>query len=261
MSGEYFDLPASRYTEDEQQIAFYDQLYQRLETLPGVRSVGGVLPMPLTGSGFMLIFQVEGEPIPEPGKEIAANIRVVGANYFATMGIRKVAGRLLDDHDTASAPDVAVVNESAAKKFFGGQAIGQRLTFGDPTSEEARWLEVVGVVGDVHHESLATATDPEIYWSSAQRPIDSTTVVLRAAGAAAALAGPLRQAVAELDPEITLAQVRPLTSLVDDSVAQQRFNGRLLGLFAGLALVGAVACLVLAWRATRVDPMTVLRDE
>ena len=344
------DLPESRYTEDEQQIAFYDQLYQRLETLPGVRSVGGVLPMPLTGSGFMLVFQVEGEPIPEPGKEIAANIRVVGAEYFATMGIRKVAGRFLDDHDTALAPDVAVVNESAARKFFGGQAIGQRLTFGDPTSEEARWLEVVGVVGDVHHESLATATDPEIYWSSAQRPIDSTTVVLRAEGAASALAGPLRQAVAELDPEIALAQVRPLTSLVDDSVAQQRFNGRLLGLFAGLALVlatlglysvlsvwvaqrlqeigvrralgagtreivsivlrqgmsvvgvglvlgtlgafltsrllaervyeisptdpgtyavvagllalvGAVACLVPAWRATRVDPMAVLRDE
>ena len=98
-------------------------------------------------------------------------------------------------------------------------------------------MTIVGIVGDVHHEELSVDTDPEIYWSSAQRPMSSTTLVLRTAAAPGLLAGPLREELARIDAELPLYGVRTLQEIVDESVAQPRFNGLLLGLFASVALL------------------------
>jgi len=235
------DLPQAKYTEAEQRAGFYDRLTERLASLPGVDKVGAVTPMPLTGRGFVLTFYVEGEPIPEPNKEAHSNIRVVNDDYFDAMQIPLRRGRFFNRADAFEAPNVAVINESCLTRFFPDQdPLGQRITFDDPEDEDVTWMTIVGVVGDVHHESLAEATDPEIYWSYAQRPMDSTTLVLRTAGPTATLTAPLRAAISEIDSELPIYRVRALQDIVDLSVAQPRFTSLLWGLFAGLALLLAV---------------------
>ena len=232
------DLPEARYGEPETRSAFYRRLIDRLETLPGVESAAAVMPMPLTGSGFVLTFYVEGTAIPEPNEEPKANIRVVSESYFDAMRIPLRAGRVFRTSDDLQTPQVLVLNEAAVKKFFPGQdPVGERLTFDDPQGDEVTWMRVVGIVGDVHHEDLAVATDPEIYWSYGQRPMDSATLVVRTAADPAALAQPLRQVAAAIDPELPLYNLQTLDQIVADSVAQPRFNSLLLGLFAGLALL------------------------
>ncbi|MCG8454898.1 MAG: ABC transporter permease, partial [Holophagales bacterium] len=173
------ELPESKYADEAAQAAFYERLYTRLAGLPGVEKVGAVIPMPLTGSGFVLTFYIEGTEMPAPNEFPFSNIRVVSPRYFEAMGIPLVRGRTFSGADTFDAPTVAVINRSTAEKYWPGQdPLGQRITFGDP-EEESDWLTVVGVVADVHHEALSEATEPEIYWSDSQSPMNSTTVVLR----------------------------------------------------------------------------------
>ncbi len=235
------ELPDSRYGEDADKSRFYDRLFERLAQLPGVDGVGAVVPMPLTGSGFILTFYVEGTPLPEPNKAPFSNIRVVNRDYFDTMAIPVLRGRAFTRDDTMDRPWSVVINRSTAEKYFPGQdPLGQRMTFDDPADEDLRWMTVVGVVGDVHHEELAAATDPEIYWSYAQRPVDEATLVLRAAGEPLSLTAPLRAAIADVDPALAASEIRTLERIVDDSVARPRFNSLLIGLFAGVALTLAV---------------------
>ncbi len=232
------DLPETRYGEEEAQAAFYRRLIDRVQSLPGVESAAAVMPMPLTGSGFVLTFYVEGTEIPEPNQAPNSNIRVVSESYFETMRIPLLTGRMFQMTDINDAPRVIVLNQTAAEKFFPGRdALGSRLTFDDPQGEEITWMTVVGVVGDVHHEDLAVATDPEIYWPFAQIPMSSATLVARTAANPLTLTQPLRTVGAEIDPELPLYNFQTLEQIVDDSVAQPHFNSLLLGLFAGLALL------------------------
>lgn len=232
------DLPETRYAEETAQSAFYRRMIDRVEALPGVESVAAVMPMPLTGSGFVLRFHVEGREIPEPNKAPSSNIRVVTESYFDAMRIPRMAGRVFERADDADAPGVIVLNETAVAKFFPGQdALGQRITFDDPRAEDVSWMTVVGVVADVHHEDLAVAPDPEMYWSFAQQPMSSATLIARTASDPILLTQPLRDAAAEIDRELPLYNFQSLEQIVTDSVAQPHFNSWLLGLFSGLALL------------------------
>jgi len=232
------DLPRAKYPDPVKQAVYFRQLFDRLESLPGVEHVGGVVPMPLTGGGFVLTFHVEGAPLPEPNKETHCNIRAVSDDYFSAMGIPLKEGRTFTRGDDLEAPQVALVNESFVKRFLSGEEpINKRVTFGNPAAEEIQWMTIVGVVGDVHHESLAVETDPELYWSYAQRPFNRVTLVLRSQGDPLGLIGPLRAIVQESDAELPVYQVQPLEQIVNESLNQPRFNSLLLGLFAGLALL------------------------
>ncbi len=194
--------------------------------------------MPLTGRGYMLNFYLAGRPLPEPNKEPVAHIRFVSPGYFRTMGI-PLRGRDFTFHDGPEAPRVVLVNESAAERFWPGEdPVGQTLTFERPDSEDAVWATVVGVVGDVHHEDLSAATDPEIYRAVLQEPMRTTTAVLRSSHAGpTSLTGAAREVVRSLDPNLPLYEIRTLRELVASSVAEQRFTMLLLGLFAAVALV------------------------
>jgi putative ABC transport system permease protein len=348
------ELPESKYPDDQTRSVFYDQLFDRLGTIAGVESAGGIMPMPLTRSGYMLQLFIEGQPRPPLNQEPVSNIRLTATGYFETVGVPLLRGRLFTAAETSGAEPVAVINRSAAELFWPDQeALDQRITFGnpfDPEADEVIWWRVVGVVGDVHHESLAAETEPEIYLPLLQSPDEALTLVLRTAGDPTALVGPVRSELAALDPDLPLFSIRTLQQIVDESVAQPRFNSILLTVFAGLALllaaigvyglisysvtqrlreigvrlalgagrgsilrlimgqgmlpvaagsvlgigiallatrlltslvfavsptdplifisvtllllaIAAVACLVPAWRATRVDPIVVLRDE
>src|SRR5262249_51775518 len=149
-------LPGTRYPDDVSQIRFFQQLTERLATLPRVRAAGAISYLPLSGGQNMGGFTVEGEPAASPGSEPAAERRWVTPGYFATMGIPVRRGRVFTAADSTDQPKVVVVNETLARGFFRDRdPIGQRLKAG------GAWRTIVGVVCDVKSSSLESEVRPQ----------------------------------------------------------------------------------------------------
>jgi putative ABC transport system permease protein len=139
-------LPATKYTEDSQSIAFNDQLKERVQGLPGVSGTGTVNILPLNG-GNTTRFIVEGDPVPPPGQEVEANIRTVNDTYFQTLGVPLLAGRMFDESDKADGQDVVIIGKSVADKVFPGRdPVGRKIKY---NALDSVTLLIVGVVGDV----------------------------------------------------------------------------------------------------------------
>jgi putative ABC transport system permease protein len=231
-------LPDSLYDDETRRIAFFRSLVEGAATLPGVESAGTVFPAPLSGNDWINTTYLEGEPLPEPNQERNVNLRFVSDGYFAALGVPLRRGRAIEASDDAAALPVVVVNESAVAEFWPGEEpLGKRLSFGRPDEDDVLWYTVVGVVGDVHHDSLASAREPAIYRSVYQEAPSTADLMLRATTDPRTLAEPLRELVRRLDPELPVAGERTGHELVADSVARPRFNMTLLALFAGLALL------------------------
>jgi putative ABC transport system permease protein len=231
-------LPTAKYAEDQQVVNFYDQLLARLAAQPGVQVATATNSLPLdTGAGYYS-FVVEGR-IPAPtDKQPDAETRLVHPEYFRALQIPLKRGRLLDDRDAAGAPDVVVINETMAKKYFGGDdPIGRRITFGDPQAADAEWFTVVGIVGDVRGAALNAEPYAQTYGSYRQSPRRGMTLVLRTGGDPLALVSSVRQQVAALDPQQPLYQVQTGEQIMEASVARTRFNMLLIAILAVIALV------------------------
>ncbi|MGD2116609.1 MAG: ABC transporter permease, partial [Acidobacteriota bacterium] len=231
-------LPDSKYPDENDRAAFYRALTERVAALPGVEAAGAGFPLPLGGSNFILDFAVEGRPAPEPNQSPSSHMRFVTPGYLRSLGIPLLRGRPLTAADREDAPRVAVINRTMARRWWpDGDPIGERITFDDPTDPEAEWVEIVGIVGDVRHTSLAQEPDAETYLSAYQTPRPTAVVTARTAGEPRLLAGALQEAVRQIDPDLPVYRVRTLEEVVAGSLADQRFNATLLGLFALLALV------------------------
>jgi putative ABC transport system permease protein len=232
------DIPLSRatYTKDEQRSAAFEQLIGRMKTLPGVRDVSVVSNVPMTDFDYELSFQVEGREPYKPGEEAVADYTVVGADYFRTMNIGLLRGRVFTDHDTANSPEVMVVSNAFVKQYFPNEEpIGRRIVF-DGNDKTAR--EIVGVVADVRRNGLDVNVEPEMYVSHVQRPERRLNVVIRTEGQdALQLAQAARAEVKAFDPNQIIWRTQTLEQLLSTSVAPRRFNMLLLGIFAGVALV------------------------
>ncbi len=232
------NLPDSSYEEDTQKVAFYQHLLDEARALPGVDSAATVMPMPLSGSDYVLTFNIEGRPTPEPNQEPNANIRFVSEGYFDTLNIPLHKGRALDRRDREGSETVLVINQAAAETFWSDDdPLGARIAFGRPDNEETEWYKIVGVAANVRHSSLDGEPEPAFYRSVYQATPSFATIVLRAAGEPTALAGPLRSAVSRIDPALPLAQEQTGDAYLTDAVAEPRFNATLLGAFGGLALL------------------------
>jgi putative ABC transport system permease protein len=231
-------LPAAKYAEDQQVANFYDQLLPRLAALPGVQVAAATNSLPLDSGAAYNSFAVEGR-IPAPtDRQPDAETRIVHPEYFRALQIPLKRGRLLDDRDAAGAPDVLVINEAMAKKYFGGDdPIGRRVTFGDPQAAEVEWFTVVGIVGDVRGASLNEQPYAQAYGSYRQSPRRAMTLVLRTAGDPLALVSGVRQQVAALDPQQPLYDVKTGDKVMEASVSRTRFNMLLIAVLAGIALV------------------------
>ena len=231
-------LPTAKYTENQQVVNFYDQLLARLGTQPGVQAAAVTNSLPLDGGSDYASFSVEGRTVALTDRQPDAELRIVAPEFFKALRVPLRSGRLLDDRDAGGAPDVVVINETLARKHFGGDdPLGKRITFGDPQASDAEWFTVVGIVGDVRASSLHDEPYAQVYGSYRQSPRRSMTVVLRTAGDPMALAGSVRQQVAALDPQQPLYNMRTADQVLAASIARPRFNMLLIALLAGIALV------------------------
>jgi putative ABC transport system permease protein len=179
-------------------------------------------------------FAVVGQPPPPPGERQSASIRAVAPDYFLAQGVPLRAGRAFNEQDKAGAPGTVIVNEAFARRYLPGEEpLGKRLRLGINRTE----AEIVGVVGDIRGTSLAQLGVPEYYVPEATVAFGDMTLVVRTSNDPASLTTALRQAVAEMDKDQPLYDVRTMDSLITRSVARQRFSMTLVGLFAVLAML------------------------
>jgi putative ABC transport system permease protein len=238
-------LPRSRYHLPEQQAAFFDQTLERIAHVPGVRSVGVVSSLPMSGDQDTDSFEIENRPT-TTGESQSTGDRAINADYFRTMGIRVLEGRALAKGDIASAPKVVTINESMARRFWPNEdPIGKRVSL---ENHPPVWREIVGVVADVRHSGLTHDPAPELYYPYQQSPqlgsyspLTHLYLVVRAQGDPMALVGAVRNQVSAVDRNQPISQVKTMERVMADSITPQRFSLLLIGIFAALALVLATA--------------------
>jgi putative ABC transport system permease protein len=232
------NLPRIRYPEVDQQIRTYDVILDKLTTIPGVESAGGVNPIPLGDNQRSSSFMPSGAaPLPR-GNHPGASYLLVKPDYFKTMKIPVLQGRAISRTDTKDSPLVIMINEAFAQKHFAGKnPIGQQVMVDQPENKFLSY-EVVGVVANTRHDSLAQPQGPEMYVPFAQDPGRSLDVVLRVSSTnLIGLNGDVKRALHEVDKDIYVPELQPMTTFVDTHLAQPRFNMMLLAVFAGVAMV------------------------
>ena len=221
--------PPAQYRGDPARLAFYELLRGRIEALPGVRQAALSSMVPLTGDSDT-DFLIEGRPKPARSADALVTwYRNVSVNYFAAMEIPLTRGRLFTDHE---AEPVAVINETAAKRYWPGEdPIGRRIQINSD-----HWSTIVGIVADVQVRGARGTSVVETYIPYWQNPEAGINVVLKTAGDPHALIEPVRRAVKEIDPGLAVATVATMDELVAQSIGAARFYALLVGIFAGLAL-------------------------
>ena len=244
------NLPHSRYETPARQAQFYDALIERASALPGVRSVGAVEQLPLSGPQQMTDFRIIGAPPPPPGEASDVAYASVTPGYFSSMALALRRGRVLNASDGAAAPRVAVINEAMRKRFWPNESpVGKRvalsiesLRFDRPNAPprldfDAAAREIVGVVADVRASAIADPALPAMYVPFAQRPVSNLTLAVRTGGNPVWLINPIRAAVRALDPDQPVSSVAAMSDIVAASVQQPRDRTTLIGVFALVAVL------------------------
>jgi putative ABC transport system permease protein len=229
-------LPPGKYPDAPQQVSFFDQLSERVQALPGVTGAGTVDILPLQSGNTTRVY-VEGDPVPAPGHELEANIRTVDENYFQTLGVPLMAGRMFDQSDKPDAPETVIIGKSMADRIFAGRdPIGRRLLY---NSVQQPPLMVVGVVGDVKIGGLDDPIRPVIYYPFRQSGGLGANLVLRTTGDPTALAAAVRNEIRQLEPGVAIFNVNAMQELISTSPAafMRRFPALLISIFAGVALL------------------------
>jgi putative ABC transport system permease protein len=232
-------LPRASYPKNENIIAFYNRFLERVRTLPGVESASAILPLPLSGSNMVTDFDIEEHPLPE-GQRAGSPVRMIGTDYFKTMGIPLKQGRAFDETEQLNSPPVVIVNQRFAERFFPGQnVIGKRIQPGfsaDDNGEKVR--EIIGVVGNVKHFSLKNEDSPEIYLPRTQIPVSFMSIVVRTSVSDPSnITAAMRAQLTAIDASVPLNSVRVFDEYLARSLGRPRFNALLLSIFAGSALL------------------------
>jgi predicted permease len=235
-------LPLDQYQTPDRQRAFFEQLVQRLQALPGVASAAATATVPLRGNVQMIsTIQVEGQPAINPfmANVPTARINSVTPGYFSALRIPVIEGRLLDERDGADAPKSVVVNQALVRRFFEKEdPIGKRFTAKfSPGPEDPPTWTIVGVINDTKQQGLAADVTPEVTASTSQWPRFMMTLVLRTAVDPVSLVSAVRQQVSALDKNIPVYAVQTMDDLFSAEVASRRFNAGALAGFAGFAVL------------------------
>jgi predicted permease len=249
-------LPGTRYSRAEQSRRFFSDLLERVRAVPGVQSAGGTTNLPLQGGDSQAPFSIEGRPAPPPGREIYAALRTVTPDYFRTLNIPLRAGRFFSEadarlsipvirwygqqpnpanFDTPQPGPVAIISEAMARQYWPDeQPVGRRLRV-----LFSPWITVVGIIGDVKHNSLDAPYYPHLYLPYSQEPSNEMTLVTRTSGEPLRYAAAVREQIRALDADLPVA-ITAMDDVVSDSVGRQRFYVLAGGIFGALALGLAV---------------------
>jgi putative ABC transport system permease protein len=237
-------LSESQYPDARRMLAVHRQLLDRLLAEPAFEAVATTTHLPLTGQDLVNSIAIEGQPAPADGEGPAAGIRGISADYFRVLGIPIRRGHPFTDADREGSPPVAIINETLARRYWSGtDPIGKRLKMGSADSASP-WHTVVGIVGDVTHRSLEQAPGPEVFFPYGQLETGfltqwgrGTEVVIRTRSGATDAGSRIRPLVHEVDPNLPIARLQPMSELLTEAVAQPRFRSTLLALFALVALI------------------------
>jgi len=234
----------AKFSQPAQQIAFFDQVLQRVRPLPGVEAAGVIDDIPLDNGGSHQPIAIEGRPTVPMSEQPEVDVRLISPGYMSAMRIPILRGRDLNDTDIAGRPAAVLISESMARQFWPGEdALGKRLTM---TFFPDAIREVVGIVGDVKIDGLdQTRPSAALYFPLGQvsAPADGgwgsfpMTLVVRSTSSPQGLVSAVSNAVHTVDREMPLRDILTMDDLVANSLTQQRFNMLLLGAFAGLALL------------------------
>ena len=226
-------LPPQRY-DREKLVAFYEQLFQRLSTMPGVTAAALTDRVPLTGGNSPAPVAVMGKSLPPMSDRPMANRHLVSPRYFHTLGIPMRAGRDFDERDSSRVPHVVIVNETFARQHFPGEdPVGRTLVTGMGQLPS----QIVGVVADVRSTNLNTPPESDYFLPALQRPETFTNILVRSNAGPMSMVPLVRDALRAVDPDLPLLQPQTLETRIAQTVADRRLALVLLGAFAALALL------------------------
>lgn len=233
------NAPSSWYRTPEDRERLFERLLDKVERAPGVEAVGAVNTLPMSGSNSGVGFFLEGQPAPRPEEVQIVWFRAVSAGYLRALRIPLAAGRWVAATDTRNGEQIAVINQTLARRHWPGEnAVGRRFTIDPPRSGRAqRWITVVGVIGDIHHQGPAAPPDAEVYFPYTQGPFSPSILVVRTQGDPERFTASLRTLVREVDAGLPISQPRTLEKMLADSLATARLSVAILSAFAGIALL------------------------
>ncbi len=229
-------MPSGKYPGGAARRAFYRDLTDRLEALPGVTTVGMVSQLPLTGSGPLSPFAYNEETA-RNFESVTADGRNVSPEYFEAMDAQLLAGRTFTYQDSVGTPPVIMVDESLAKLAWPGEnAVGKQLQLG-PTGQPNNMAEVVGVVEHMRQHDLTRDILHQIYYPIGQGTPWVMTFVVEAALDPVSLIGTVRQTIAEMDPDLPVSKLTPMSTYLTEGRAQARFSLVLMTVLGAVALL------------------------
>jgi putative ABC transport system permease protein len=228
-------LPYAKYSKPAQYIDFFQRLLEQVRAVPGVRAAAIDNSFPLTGMTPGTDFEIAGKPAPALGQDRVTDVRLVGSDYFRTMGIPVLHGRAFSDGEETVQSHVVIVSESLARRYFPGEdPLGQKVKI--DMGGEHGFSEIIGVVGDVKRAGLDTVPVAASYWPHAELPLSSMMLAVRADVDPLANVAAVRDIVHRMDSDLPLSDVATMDQAVGDSVARQHFTAVLFATFAGIAL-------------------------
>jgi putative ABC transport system permease protein len=233
-------LPQTKYKEPQQRQAFYEQVLDRVEHLPGVVAAGYSTSIPLVWKGGTSGFVPEGLQTPIAGMSYDANHREVSATYLQSLNVPLRQGRYFDKRDNENSMRVAIINETMARQYWPGEnALGRRFNIGDPNDGE--WMEIVGIVGDVRQMGLDEPVKAEMYVPYRQVTdwpyFSPRDLAIRTSGNPSNLVGSVRQIIREVDPDQPISNIATMSEVLGVEAEQRRMGMIMLAAFAGLALL------------------------
>jgi predicted permease len=233
-------LPDLKYKEHAQRTAFYSDVINRVQALPGVESASVANWIPLVRQGDSTGFSIAGVPDGGPGQRPVVMTRVVDPKYLQTMRIPLLQGRNFEPQDKLESPAVAIINETMAQRYWPNQdPTGKRITTGRFTSTDPNdWITIIGVARDVRQVDLAVEPKPQMYLTYIQADFFAPRhLIVKTKVEPMALAATVRKAVWDVDKDQPVSNIRSMEEVLSESIARQRFSMLLLGIFAAVALV------------------------